>query len=235
MNDLKKHRILDHLLRVQYPEYTLRIVGHSLGAGCAVLLATMLRKEYPSLRCLAFSPPGGCCTYDTATNCKNFVTSYILNSDLVPRLSVENMEKLRDEILTILGQINVPKLNVVRSIFDQQNTWKNMLQDIDDECEYAQKLLQFKKIQQERKNRRRQRNVSLFPPGKIVHLVKKTNHGSSLLDSSRINRSDLIPTWAENNDFNEIVVTPTMGIDHFPNRVCLQLEELARSFGVDIG
>nr|DBA20252.1 TPA: hypothetical protein GDO54_015964 [Pyxicephalus adspersus] len=41
------------------PEYRLVIVGHSLGAGAAALLAIMLRSSFPTLKCYAFSPPGG--------------------------------------------------------------------------------------------------------------------------------------------------------------------------------
>jgi len=41
--------------------------------------------------------------------------------------------------------------------------------------------------------------------------------------------------WAKNNSFNEIVVSPTMATDHFPNRVCLEIENMALSFGLDTG
>ena len=38
----------------------------------------------------------------------------------------------------------------------------------------------------------------------------------------------------ENDDLNEIVIAPTMGTDHFPDRVCLELEGVAaNNFGID--
>lgn len=37
----------------------LRIVGHSLGGGCAALLTLLLKTAYPSVKALAVSPPGG--------------------------------------------------------------------------------------------------------------------------------------------------------------------------------
>jgi len=34
-------------------------VGHSLGAGVAAILAILLKNDYPNLKCISFSPPGG--------------------------------------------------------------------------------------------------------------------------------------------------------------------------------
>lgn len=45
--------------------YDLVLVGHSLGAGTAAILAILLRQEYPTLHCYAFSPPGGLLRYKT--------------------------------------------------------------------------------------------------------------------------------------------------------------------------
>lgn len=39
--------------------FRLVIVGHSLGAGTATILAVLLKEEYPNLQCYAYSPPGG--------------------------------------------------------------------------------------------------------------------------------------------------------------------------------
>jgi len=40
-------------------DYDVVVVGHSLGAGTAAILAILLRQEYPRLHCYAYSPPGG--------------------------------------------------------------------------------------------------------------------------------------------------------------------------------
>lgn len=39
--------------------FGLVLVGHSLGAGTASILAILLRQTYPDLQCFAYSPPGG--------------------------------------------------------------------------------------------------------------------------------------------------------------------------------
>ena len=52
-----------HPLCSRPQEYRLVIVGHSLGAGAAALLALMLKSPYPQVRCYAFSPPRGLLRY----------------------------------------------------------------------------------------------------------------------------------------------------------------------------
>mmetsp|Transcript_16662 Transcript_16662/g.36005 ORF Transcript_16662/g.36005 Transcript_16662/m.36005 type:complete len:726 (+) Transcript_16662:89-2266(+) len=94
--DLMRHKILQELLlgeNADFPDYNLRIVGHSLGAGIGVILSLMLKNTYPNLRCICYSPPGGLLTWELATECSEFVNSFVLDSDIVPRLSINNMER----------------------------------------------------------------------------------------------------------------------------------------------
>ena len=66
-----------------------------------------------------------------------------------------------------------------------------------------------------------------------MHLVKTAEPNASCTDALSSTYSDYTPIWAESHEFSEIVVSPTMGLDHFPNTVCLELEGVARSFGID--
>ena len=91
-----RHKILHTLLlgeNAEYQDYTLRIVGHSLGAGIGVILSYMLRNTFPTLRCICYSPPGGLLSWELAKECSEFVNSFVLDSDIVPRLSINNMER----------------------------------------------------------------------------------------------------------------------------------------------
>jgi len=145
MKDLERHRILESLLSdvgAEYPHYKLRLTGHSLGAGCATLLGYILRRRFPDLKVIAISPPGGCFTWKFATECKDFVTTFVLDSDLVPRLSVATMEHLRDEILDVLGRIKVNKMQVAKS-FVSQSLRRGDLKDSDDPDSLAKENLEL--------------------------------------------------------------------------------------------
>jgi sn1-specific diacylglycerol lipase len=265
-DDLMKHRILSTLLlgdTAKYPNYTLRIVGHSLGAGIGVILSLMLRGTYPTLRCICYSPPGGLLTWELAKQCSTFVNSFILDSDIVPRLSVNNVEYLRDEVLRLIARVKLSKYDIVRRIF-----WHGLFGSGDDnvddadggnanysvqmtedmlhppdcvpESDFSRQLHRFELMQSERRSSRGlARSVSLYPPGRITHLIKISQSkgiryqvsGCVTCGASNAG-SEYTPVLKENDDFNEIEISPTMWTDHFPNRVCFELEKVAKSFGI---
>jgi len=248
--DLERHGLLEYLLGHMHPSYTLRFTGHSLGAGCAAILSLMYRQTYPSLRCICISPPCGLMTWKSATCCKEFVTSFVLDSDMVPRLSVENMEHLRDEILELIARLKVPKFEVARSFFsdkfddiqkDISNSNDEMLHPKDaipHDSDFVLQLEEFEKVQRQRKIHRGIDPVHLYPCGQIIHLVKTEEIKSiknSLLKCLSCGLSNAgcqySPKWSTNDEFNEIIISPTMWSDHFPNRVCDVLETLASYFG----
>jgi hypothetical protein len=41
-----------------HPDYTLVLVGHSLGGGCAAILGTLLERQHPNLQVYCYGPPG---------------------------------------------------------------------------------------------------------------------------------------------------------------------------------
>ncbi len=59
MQQLKEKRLLKREFeKPEFKDYQLVLSGHSLGAGVVSVLSIMLQKEYPDLKCYAFSPPG---------------------------------------------------------------------------------------------------------------------------------------------------------------------------------
>mmetsp|Transcript_33759 Transcript_33759/g.80743 ORF Transcript_33759/g.80743 Transcript_33759/m.80743 type:complete len:865 (-) Transcript_33759:279-2873(-) len=254
--DLKNHRILETLMG-EFPSYTLRVVGHSLGAGIGFILSLMLRSTIPSLRCLCYSPPGGLVTWDLAKECSGFVNSFVLDSDIVPRLSLDNMERLRDEVLHLISRVKLSKFEIAQQIMKrealddmdtgdldyilQQNEDMLYREDEIPESQFLQDLRQFETAQQERRaSRGLKRSVALYPPGRITHLVKTGQRADCLhgtigcITCGASNAGyEYTPIYKENDDFNEIEISATLWTDHFPNRVASELENVAREFGID--
>ncbi|KAJ4844976.1 hypothetical protein Tsubulata_011710 [Turnera subulata] len=83
----------------EYPDHNVKIVGHSLGGGTAALLTYILReqKEFSSSICVTFAP-AACMTWDLAESGKNFITTVINGSDLVPTFSTASIDDLRSEV-----------------------------------------------------------------------------------------------------------------------------------------
>ncbi|KAL7481992.1 hypothetical protein ACHAW6_007666 [Cyclotella cf. meneghiniana] len=258
--DLTRHKILDKLLlgeHSEYSDYTLRIVGHSLGAGIGVILSLMLRNTFPGLRCICYSPPGGLLTWELATACSDFVNSFVLDSDIVPRLSLNNMESLRDEVLNLISRVRLSKYEIAKRIFwhglcgevelgdldflIQQNDDMLYPSDCVPDSAFLQQLRRFESMQQYRRsNRGVSREIALYPPGKIVHFVKtgQSKHcmhslTACLTCGASNSGSVYTPIRKENDDFNEVEISPTLWTDHFPNRVCIEIERVAARFEID--
>ncbi|KAI7729376.1 hypothetical protein M8C21_018637 [Ambrosia artemisiifolia] len=86
--------------------FRLRLVGHSLGGAIASMLAIMLRKKTSEE--LGFSPDivtavgygtPPCVSKELAEYCSDYVTTVCMQDDIIPRLSVATLMRLRNEIL----------------------------------------------------------------------------------------------------------------------------------------
>ncbi|KAG6428348.1 hypothetical protein SASPL_112599 [Salvia splendens] len=77
----------------QYPDYEVKIVGHSLGGGTAALLTYILREQQE------FSAAtSACMTWELAESGKHFITTIVNGSDLVPTFSAASVDDLRSEV-----------------------------------------------------------------------------------------------------------------------------------------
>jgi hypothetical protein len=169
----------------EYKDYRLRIIGHSLGAGIASILALLLRPKHKRLRCLAFSPPGCVMSENLADESKRFTHSYVLGDDIVPRMSIEGFELLRDSVLDMICRVKIPKYKVTtRNNEYDHSTLEGVTKSIEDvlyykddnhDSEFERQVLQFLKFQTELKEKNRSTYIQLCPPGSIIHLFPTHN------------------------------------------------------------
>ncbi|KAK7918955.1 hypothetical protein WMY93_010239 [Mugilogobius chulae] len=219
------------------PEYKLVITGHSLGAGTAALLAVMLKNSFPTLKCYAFSPPGGLVSKALADYTKDFVISVVLGKDLVPRLSLPNMEDLKRRILKIVSNCNKPKYRILL-----QGCWYELFGgDPDDfptemdnrrEEELSQPLLgeesliirnssSYQSLASDDSPAHTATHLPLFLPGRILHITEDGPTRRSCFARVRY-RAD----WSNEMAFRSVLISPRMLTDHMPDVLLRALQSL---------
>ncbi len=74
--ELRDRHVLDKAFSY-FDDYGLVVTGHSLGAGTAVVLAFLLRRKFPDLKCYAYCPPGCVLNEAAAKVSHDFVLSLV--------------------------------------------------------------------------------------------------------------------------------------------------------------
>ncbi|XP_048223334.1 diacylglycerol lipase-beta isoform X1 [Perognathus longimembris pacificus] len=210
------------------PEYRLVIVGHSLGAGAAALLAIMLRGSYPQVRAYAFSPPRGLLSKSLYEYSQDFIVSLILGKDVIPRLSVSNMEDLKKRLLQVIAHCNKPKYKILLhgcwyELFGGSPS--NCATELDGEGQGAltQPLLGEQSLltrsspaysfSSDSPLDTSPKYPPLYPPGRIIHLEEEGSAGRFGCCSSAQYRA----RWAHESAFSKILIGPKMLTDHMPD------------------
>ncbi|CAG2106899.1 unnamed protein product [Medioppia subpectinata] len=229
-NKLKVDDVLNKALNYA-PErgtqsFNIILVGHSLGAGTAAILAILLKQEFPDLICFAFAPPGGLLSAPAIEYTKEFIISVVLGKDVVPRLGLHQMETLRFDLINAIKQCLQPKWNVIgggalcccpHSCRDTKHTIN---------CEDVSDLNSIRELSSHPIDDSIALTVHppLYPPGRIIHLVR--NHPKK--SENFVGKKEPIfqALWADNTNFNEILISPVMIQDHMPDKMLDALEKL---------
>lgn len=223
-----------------HPHYNLMVVGHSLGAGAAVLLSLMLRNNYPTLKCCAYGTPG--CLVDpiTADESRTWLTSVVLNNDIIARAGISTLNHLRGEVLTAITRARTTKTKILRTLIEEVEVSDYLYpKGQEPESEFKTAVDAFLE-HMSRKNEDLGRTQELVLPGRIISLAKagrgeiRRNRGFcgglismlSCMCSSLCKTKVYVPEDTTRSAFSEIIVSPSMAMDHFPDRYVDELERL---------
>lgn len=178
--------IANEELKAYFPEqqerqYPIVVVGHSLGAGTAAILAILLKEIYSNVICFAFAPPGGLLSEDAAEYSKDFIVSVVNAKDLVPRLGLHQMEKLRFDLIHTIKQCNLPKWSVIlkscclssKDITIEDYVKRFDMKDFEKNSQLTDEE-EFKKLSIHPNDASVSLTVHtpLYPPGSIIQLVR---------------------------------------------------------------
>ncbi|XP_070811129.1 diacylglycerol lipase-beta [Pituophis catenifer annectens] len=231
--------ILNQALSIA-PEYKLVVAGHSLGGGIASILAIMLRNSYPNMRCYAFSPPGGLLSKSLADYTKQFIVSVIVGKDIVPRLSMLNLEDLKRRIIRIVANCNKPKYQILLhgcwyEVFggkpdnfptelDGRNQDALTQPLLAEENLMAQQSPLYTSLDDNSPLGSSPQYPHLFLPGKIIHIVEENSTKGWF--SSEVKYS---ASWSQETAFGSILISPKMITDHWPDIVLRALQSLVQT------
>ncbi|NXX80141.1 DGLA lipase, partial [Urocolius indicus] len=199
--------------------YGLIVVGHSLGAGTAAILSFLLRPQYPSLKCFAYSPPGGLLSEDAMEYSKEFVTAVVLGKDLVPR----QLEGFRRQLLDVLQRSNKPKWRIIVGATkcipkselpeepEENSVTSNRLWTHPSDLTIALSA-----------------STPLYPPGRIIHVVH--NHPAEQCCCCEQEDPTYFAIWGDNKAFNEVIISPAMLHEHLPYVVMEGLNKVLENY-----
>jgi hypothetical protein len=191
------------------------VVGHSLGAGTASLLAIMIHEQLHNLRettaiqnlsvhCFAYGPP---CTLDLtlATKYDDIIDAIIVNHDIVCGLSYGSMMDFKTMMLAASEMVD--------SKFKELLAYGGLQSADVAEQEWQQR---FKVLATLNKRLTTTHNYpKLYIPGKIHHLVAVDNPKEYSTDLFP-NYPPMVATNESTSDFAKVAIRPNMLKDHLP-------------------
>ncbi|XP_050302492.1 diacylglycerol lipase-alpha isoform X2 [Anthonomus grandis grandis] len=211
-------------------DFDITIVGHSLGAGTASILGILLRQNHSSLECFCYSPPGGLLSAPAVEYTKEFTISVVVGKDVVPRIGLHQMETLRTDLINAIKRSVDPKWKTITcSIIccgcSEPTSAVEMSSQKTEVSEYmrTKKDARCTGLHPSDSTIALTSHQPLYPPGRIIHVVRDhPKKGQQSFSKKPVYQA----LWANNTDFDEVLISPVMIQDHMPDKVLEALNKV---------
>ncbi|CAL7951516.1 unnamed protein product [Xylocopa violacea] len=225
-------------------QFGLVLVGHSLGAGTAAILAILLKQDYPDLVCFSFAPPGGLLSMPAQQYSQEFITSVVVGKDVVPRIGLRQMESLRADLINAIKRSVDPKWKTIACSVMCCGCGSTPTSAANLEAGGC-----ISEYQRDKDLARSQTVVPsdscialtlhrpLYPPGRIIHVVRHhPNKGEQKYESrwrQMLHKHEPVyqALWAGPCDFDEVLISPVMIQDHMPDNMLKALNKVVTTLG----
>eukprot|EP00118_Oscarella_pearsei_P016191 m.152726 g.152726 ORF g.152726 m.152726 type:complete len:673 (+) comp38605_c0_seq1:15-2033(+) len=219
-------------------DYNLVVVGHSLGAGTASLLAILLRSAHPewNVTCFAYSVPGLMVSEKAVPYTKEFITSVVLGKDVVSHINFANLYRLRDTMREEAEQARSPKCNILLTCCCicccRCCPPSNCLISDDKDMSVSETdgLIVSGHLRKSPSPTLEYQGIPeplLHVPGNVIYLVKVPSTGLQCCGGE----SQHVAYWTDYRFFHTILLGPSMVGDHVPNKVNDALQNVLTQCG----
>jgi hypothetical protein len=192
--------------------------------------------------------------FTTQVETKSFVTTFVMDNDIVPRLSLQSITALRDEILELLSRISTPKYQVLAGrgelspnplvgtrLANVLAAYKEAKLNAVNEGQLEKEVDETENVETDDVETGVRNDANdgeaaadtLEIPGRVIHLIRKDDNSNPLDNDDHYAAKHFIPVWAKRDDFNAIPMTKSMVADHGTIGYYQALENLAKEGNLD--
>jgi len=182
----------------KYPNYQIKVVGHSLGGGTAALLTMILITEHPEWPIFSYCYASPCVVSKSVSDkYADKILCFALLNDPVTRVSLGSMQALKNTVAQLVLQ---SESNTQRVFHILNARSPDLSRKLTSWFNIKNSVLDLTKIDMNKSDAEK-----LVPPGKIYHLYKQCCTDTHFVMEESLHEY-----------FTEIVVSTDMVENHFP-------------------